>query len=102
MARVLVEQFLTSYARPPRRIVLDCDDTEDPVHGGKEQARYDGYDGGSCFLPLHLYARGCQDALMTTLFKAKRFPRHAAAVGVDTPGQAAASRLARHSVGFSR
>ena len=73
MARVLVEQFLTSYARPPQRIVLDCDDTEDPVHGEQEQARYDGYDGGSCFLPLHLYA-GLSERLMTTLFKAKRFP----------------------------
>jgi len=27
-------------------IVLDFDDTEDPVHGEQEQARYDGYDGG--------------------------------------------------------
>jgi hypothetical protein len=46
MARVLVEQFLTSYARPPQLIVLDVDDTEAPVHGEQEQARYDGYDGG--------------------------------------------------------
>jgi hypothetical protein len=42
MARVLVEQCLASYARPPQRIVLDVDDTEDPVHGEQEQARYDG------------------------------------------------------------
>src|SRR5215468_6947516 len=55
MARVLVEQFLASYARPPQLIVLDVDDTEDPVHGEQEQARYDGYYGGYCFLPLHLY-----------------------------------------------
>ena len=46
MARVLVEQFIASYARPPQRIVLDFDDTEDPVHGEQEQARYDGYYGG--------------------------------------------------------
>ena len=53
LARVLVEQFITSYARPPQLIVLDFDDTEDPVHGEQEQARYDGYYGGYCFLPLH-------------------------------------------------
>src|SRR4029453_10214318 len=46
MARVLVDQFITSYARPPQLIVLDFDDTEDPVHGEQEQARYDGYYGG--------------------------------------------------------
>src|SRR5215468_784538 len=72
MARVLVEQFLASCARPPQLIVLDFDDTEDPVHGEQEQARYDGYYGGYCFLPLHLY-EGLSGRLITTIFKAKRF-----------------------------
>src|SRR5256714_13607663 len=55
MALVLVEQFLASYVRPPQLIVLDFDDTEDPVHGGQEQARYDGYYGGYGFPPLPPY-----------------------------------------------
>src|SRR6516164_8139058 len=55
MALVLVEQFLASYVSPPQLIVLDFDDTEDPAHGEQEQVRYDGYYGGYCFLPLHLY-----------------------------------------------
>ena len=59
MALVLVEQCLASSVRPPKLIVIDFDDTEDRVHGGQEQARYDGYYGGYCFMPLHLYeARG--------------------------------------------
>src|SRR6266852_6086148 len=72
MALVLVEQFLASYVRPPQLIVLDFDDTEDPVHGEQEQARYDGYYGGYCFMPLHLY-EGLSGRLITTIFKAKRF-----------------------------
>src|SRR5499433_526980 len=72
MALVLVDQFLASYVSPPHLIVLDIDDTEDPVHGGQEQARYDGYYGGYCFLPLHLY-EGLSGRLMTTILKAKRF-----------------------------
>jgi hypothetical protein len=72
MALVLVDQFLASYVRPPQLSVLDFDDTEDPVHGGQEQARYDGYYGGYCFLPLHLY-EGLSGRLITTIFKAKRF-----------------------------
>jgi len=72
MALVLVEQFLASYVSPPKLIVLDFDDTEDRVHGGQEQARYDGYYGGYCFLPLHLY-EGLSGRLITTIFKAKRF-----------------------------
>src|SRR6516164_142853 len=73
MACVLVDQFIASYARPPQLIVLDVDDTEDPVHGEQEQARYDGYYGGYCVLPLHLY-EGLSGRLITTIFKAKRFP----------------------------
>src|SRR5437667_1794973 len=72
MARVLVEQFIASYASPPTVIVLDVDDTEDPVHGQQEHARYDGYYGGYCFMPLHLYA-GLSGRLITTILKAKRF-----------------------------
>jgi Transposase DDE domain group 1 len=72
MALVLLEQFVASYASPPSVIVLDVDDTEDPVHGAQEQARYDSYYGGYCFMPLHLY-EGLSGRLITTILKAKRF-----------------------------
>ena len=65
-------QFLASYSHPPKVIVLDVDDTEDRAHGQQEQARYDGYYGGYCFLPLHLY-EGLSGRLITAIFKAKRF-----------------------------
>ena len=71
-ALVLVEQCLASSVSPPQRIVLDVDDTEDPVHGQQEQARYDAYYGGYGFLPLHLY-EGLSGRLITAIFKAKRF-----------------------------
>ena len=72
MAWVFVDQCIASYARPPKLIVLDFDDTEDPVHGEQEQARYDGYYGGYGFLPLHVY-EGLSGRLIPTIFKAKRF-----------------------------
>lgn len=72
LARGLVDQCIASYDRAPRLIVLDFDDTEDPAHGEQEQVRYDGYDGGSCFVPLHVY-EGLSGRLITTIFKAKRF-----------------------------
>ena len=71
MARGFLEQCLASYARPPQRIVLDVADTEDPVHGEQEQARYEAYYGGYGCLPRHLYA-GLAGRLITTIFKAKR------------------------------
>jgi Transposase DDE domain group 1 len=72
MALVWLHQFLASYATPPKVMVLDVDDTEDPVHGQQEQARDDGYDGGYCLLPLHVY-EGLSGRLITTILKAKRF-----------------------------
>ena len=72
MALVLLDQFVASYVNPPQVIVLDVDDTEDPVHGQQEHARYDGYYGGYCFMPLHLY-EGLSGRLITTILKAQRF-----------------------------
>src|SRR5574341_61058 len=72
MALVLLEQFIASYATAPTVIVLDVDDTEDPVHGQQEQSRYDGYYGGYCFMPLPVY-EGLSGRLITTILKAKRF-----------------------------
>jgi len=71
LARMLVDHFIASYDQPPQLIVLDFDDTEDPAHGEQEQVRYDGYYGGYCFLPLHVY-EGLSGRLITTIFKAKR------------------------------
>src|SRR5215831_13425926 len=72
LALELLHQFIASYASAPKVIVLDVDDTEDPVHGGQEHARYDGYYGGYCFMPLHVY-EGLSGRLITTILKAKRF-----------------------------
>src|SRR6266567_4072881 len=72
MALVLMDQFIASYDSPPEVIVLDVDDTEDRAHGAQEQIRYDGYYGGYCFMPCHLY-EGLSGRLITTILKAKRF-----------------------------
>src|SRR5215217_9002588 len=72
MALVLMDQFIASYDSPPEVIVLDVDDTEDRAHGEQEHIRYDGYYGGYCFMPCHLY-EGLSGRLITTLLKAKRF-----------------------------
>src|SRR6266850_7100769 len=72
MALVLMDQFIASYNSPPEVIVLDVDDTEDRAHGNQEQIRYDGYYGGYCIMPCHLY-EGLSGRLITTILKAKRF-----------------------------
>src|SRR5712664_691350 len=74
MALVLLDHFIASYDSPPEVIVLDVDDTEDRAHGEQEHIRYDGYYGGYCFMPFHLY-EGLSVGVITTILNAKRFSR---------------------------
>jgi hypothetical protein len=55
MSEVLVESFIASYKRPPKRLVLDFDATDDTVHGNQESRFFHGYYDHYCFLPLYVY-----------------------------------------------
>jgi hypothetical protein len=50
--RLLVELFLEAFTGPPRRITLDLDATDDPLHGHQEGRFCHGYDDCWCYLPL--------------------------------------------------
>jgi hypothetical protein len=52
--RLLVELFLDAHRTPPKRIVLDLDATDDPLHGHQEGRFFHGYYGGYCYLPLYV------------------------------------------------
>jgi hypothetical protein len=52
---VFVEHFLDAHARPPSRIVLDLDATDDPVHGDQEGRFFHGYYRHYCYLPLYIF-----------------------------------------------
>ena len=54
--RLFVAHFLGAYARAPRRIVLDVDATDDPLHGHQEGRFFHGYYRHYCYLPLNGYA----------------------------------------------
>jgi hypothetical protein len=52
---VFVELFLRAHTKPPKRITLDLDATDDPVHGGQLGRFFHGYYGHYCFLPLYIF-----------------------------------------------
>lgn len=52
---VLIGQFIASYQRPPRRLILDFDATDDAVHGQQEGRGFHGYYDHYCFLPLYVF-----------------------------------------------
>jgi hypothetical protein len=55
LSRILVDQFIASYDRPPEEITLDLDATDDPVHGEQEGRFFHGYYKCYCFLPLYVF-----------------------------------------------
>jgi hypothetical protein len=93
LALVLMEQFITSYATPPKVIVLDFDDTEDEAHGDQEGARYNSHYQSHGFLPLHVY-EGLSGRLMTTILTPKTLHRPPDAQGPQAAGRTASPSLA--------
>ena len=55
MMAAMVELFCDSFDQVPNRIVLDIDDTGDPVHGHQQLALFHAHYDGRCFLPIHVY-----------------------------------------------
>ena len=52
---VFVDRFLEAHARPPKRIVLDLDATDDPIHGHQEGRFFHGDYDCYCYLPLYVF-----------------------------------------------
>jgi hypothetical protein len=55
MMAAMVELFCDSFEQVPRRVVLDIDDTCDPVHGRQQLALFHAHHGERCFFPIHVY-----------------------------------------------
>jgi hypothetical protein len=47
--------FLEAHRRPPARLVLDLDATDDPIHGHQEGRFFHGYYDCHCYLPLYVF-----------------------------------------------
>ena len=52
---LLVDLFLEAHERAPKRIILDLDATDDPVHGEQEGRFFHGYYDCYCYLPLYVF-----------------------------------------------
>ena len=68
LAKVFVDNFISSYDNEPKIIVLDFDDTEDKAHGDQQLALFNKYFNEYCFMPLHVY-EGLSGKLITTILK---------------------------------
>ena len=73
MSRSLVDVFLDSFSRNPKRIVLDIDETCDPTHGAQQGSLFHAFYDTYCFLPLHVY-EAKTGRLVTTVLRPGKTP----------------------------
>lgn len=66
MHKVMVEQFIASFAQAPEELILDFDATDDPVHGAQEQRFFHGYHDHYCYLPLYVF---CGEQLLVAYLR---------------------------------
>lgn len=71
MAVAFLDNFIASYASPPKVIIIDSDDTNSFTYGQQELALFNNYYGDYCFMPLHVY-EGISGKLITTILKPGR------------------------------
>lgn len=79
MHEVMVEQFIASFKRPPKKLILDFDATDDVVHGKQEGRFFHGYYDNYCFLPLYVF---CHDQLLVSYLRPSKIDgaKHAWAI----------------------
>jgi len=66
MHEVMVDAFIASFRRPPKRLILDFDATDDAVHGKQEGRFFHAYYDHYCFLPLYVF---CRDQLLVSYLR---------------------------------
>ncbi|MEI6297106.1 MAG: IS1380 family transposase [bacterium] len=71
LGKLLVDAFINSYTTVPSVIILDCDDTNNDIHGQQELALFNNYYNEYCYMPLHIY-EGLSGKLITTILKPGR------------------------------
>ena len=55
LEKVFLDIYVAAHKTPPKRVVLDLDATDDPLHGNQEGRFYHGYYRGYCYLPLYIF-----------------------------------------------
>ena len=76
---VLLDQFMASYPRAPKELILDFDATDDRVHGTQEGRFFHGYYDHYCFLPLYVF---CGERLLVAYLRPSKIDgaKHAGAI----------------------
>ena len=76
LAQAFVDQFIASYPKPPKLIVLDMDHSEDATHGAQQLSFYNHHYRSYCYLPLFLF-EGISGKFITAALRPGKRPKGA-------------------------
>lgn len=52
---LFVAKFISRRKQAPKRLIIDMDHTDDPLHGSQEGSFFHGYYGCYCYMPLYIF-----------------------------------------------
>lgn len=73
IGEVFVDIFINSYYKPPKAILIDIDDTDDPIYGGQQLSLFNSYHDCYCYMPVHIY-EGKSGKLIATILRPGKRP----------------------------
>ena len=72
VSEALVEQFIASFASPPKSLILDLDHSEDACYGQQPLAFYNHHYRSTCYLPLMIFDGASGGLIAAVLRPGKR------------------------------
>lgn len=55
IGKLFVDEYVRSFSKPPRRVILDADDTNANTYGAQELSLFNGYYDEYCYMPLLVF-----------------------------------------------
>jgi len=55
IGEVFLDEFIRSYKKPPKVIILDCDDSNFNTYGNQQGTLFNDYYGEYCYMPLFIF-----------------------------------------------
>jgi hypothetical protein len=73
IADAILAHFIASYNKPPKAILLDLDDTDDPTHGRQQLSLFNNWYHEYCYQPMHIY-EGQSGKLVASILRPGKRP----------------------------
>jgi len=72
---VFVDNFIDSFEKPPKSIIIDMDPTANVVYGDQQLSLFNAHIDEYCLMPFHVYD-GCTGKLIATVIRPGKTPTH--------------------------